>query len=257
MLPDNPLKRSREPWSASRMRLRASRCVPELGLTNLASISMPSLISHIADRRGLLEDLNYLNMEEIKSFCDRRGIPYRIFIRTSEGQCRRTTGIDRKGIILDRVRSYLKTGSIPEPTCFPASVVSSDAVAADIKATDRVMYGQYDKKNVAMMTLLKRLTAGKFKDGAIARILANEFWRQGNAPTYKEYAAKWLQAQAERSRPHPEWAFLADLSAGRDTSDWKQQRTRKARRVLKALGSIKSTAERAIPPARREKRRSR
>ena len=201
---------------------------------------MPSLISHIADRQGLLDDLNYLNMGEIRSFCDRHCIPYRIWIRASDGERRRTTAIDRKGIVLDRIRRYLKTGSIPKPTCFPASVVSSEIVTGDIKATDQLFYGQYDKKNIAMMTLLKRLTAGKFKDGAIARILANEFWRNGKAPTYQEYAAGWLQAQAERSRPNPEWAFLADLSAGKNTTDWKQQRVKKAKRVLKALKSLES-----------------
>jgi hypothetical protein len=206
---------------------------------------MPSLISHIADQQGLLDELNYLNTEEIRSFCDRHCIPYRIWIRTSDGERRRTTGIDRKGIILDRVRRYLKTGLIPEPTCFPASVVSSEIVTRDIRATDRVLHGQYDKKNVAMMKLLKRLTDGKFKDGAIARILANEFWRNGTAPTYQEYAAKWLEAQAERSRPNPEWAFLADLSAGKDTTDWKQQRVKKAKRVLKVLKSLELT----VPPS--------
>lgn len=218
---------------------------------------MPSLISHIADQQGLLDELNYLNTDEIRSFCDKNCIPYRIWICTSDGERRRTTGIDRKGIILDRIRRYLNTGIVPLPTCFPASVVSFEIATGDFKATDRMLYGQYDKKNVAMMTLLKRLTAGKFKDGAIARILANEFWRKGTAPTFQEYAARWLQAQAGHSQPNPEWAFLADLSAGRDTSDWKQQRVKKARRVLKVLESLESTARQAIPADRGEPRRSR
>lgn len=218
---------------------------------------MQSLISHIADPQGLLDELNYLNMDEIRSFCDQHCIPYRIWIRTPDGERRRTTEIDRKGIVLDRMRRYLKTGSIPEPTCFPASVVSSTIITEKIGATDRVLYGQYDRKNVAMMTLLKRLTAGKFKDGAIARILANEFWCNGIAPTYEEFAARWLQVQADHSRPNPEWAFLADLSTGKDTSDWKKQRIKKARRVLKVLESIKPAAQQAIPADRGERRRSR
>jgi hypothetical protein len=207
---------------------------------------MPSLISHIADQQELLDGLNYLNMDEIRSFCDRSCIPYRIWIRTPDGERRRTTDLDRKGILLDRIRRYLKTGMVPNPTCFPASVVSTEIVTGDIEATDRLLYGQYDKKNVAMMALLKRLTAGQFKDGAIARILANEFWRNGTAPTYQEYAARWLQAQAERSRPNPEWAFLADISAGKDTSDWKQQRLKKAKHVLKVLNSLEPKAQRGV-----------
>ena len=215
---------------------------------------MPTLISHIADQQGLLDELNYLNMDEIRSFCDRYCIPYRIWIRTPDGERRRTTDIDRKGIILDRIRRYLKTGIVPGPTCFPACVVSSEIGTGDIKATDRLLYGQYDKKNVAMMALLKRLTAGQFKDGAIARILANEFWRSGTAPTYREYAARWLQARAERSRPNPEWAFLADMSTGKEATDWKQQRVKKARHVLKILNSLEPKARQAVAADRAKPR---
>lgn len=207
---------------------------------------MPSLISHIVDRQQLLDDLNYLNMDEIKSVCDRSGIPYRIWILTSDGRRRRTNELDRKGIILDRLRRYLVTGIVSDPTFFPAKVVSSEAAKVNIKATDRLRYGQYDKKSATMMALLQSLTDGQFKDGAIARILINEFWRNGKAPTYQQYAKKWLQVQTERSQPNPEWAFLSDLSAGKDVTDWKQQRVKKARRVLKVLKSLQQRAYQAV-----------
>lgn len=211
---------------------------------------MPSLIAYIADQQKLLDELNYLNMDEIRSFCDDYGIPYRICILTPDGTRRRTPDIDRKGIILDRVRGYLMTGTIPEPTCFPASVVSSKPPSRNLKATDSLLYGHYDKKSVAMMTLLKNLTEGQFKNGAIARILANEFWRNGKAPTYQEYADRWLQAQRERSRPNPAWAFLSDVAAGRDTTDWKQQRVKRAKGVLKLLRSLEPNAK---PAAKKDR----
>lgn len=52
----------------------------------------------------LLEDLNYLNLAEIKSFCKRHSIPYRIAIETAHGDRRATRDDDKKGVILDRIR---------------------------------------------------------------------------------------------------------------------------------------------------------
>jgi hypothetical protein len=198
---------------------------------------MPSLISSLSkpEQRQLLDDLNYLNMTEIKWFCRQRSIPYKICIETSDSNRVKTREDDRKGVILDRIRNYLNTGRIPEPTCFPASVVCLDKPARNPKATDPLCYGQYHKKNDAMMVLLRKLTGGKFKDGAIARILTREFWTNGIAPTYQEYAAAWLQASRNHQQPNPEWAFLSDRAAGSATTNWKRLRKEKARKVLGIL----------------------
>lgn len=186
-------------------------------------------------QQELLEDLNYLNMGEIKIICKKHGIPYSIWIETEEGARQKTADNDRKGIILNRIRHYLKTGQILEPTCFPADVVCCKSLPKQINATYRLFYGQYDKKNATMMGLLEKLTDGRFKDGAIARILANEFWRKGKAPTYQEYAAAWLKAVENHRRPNPEWAFLSDRSDGKETTNWKQLRNKKAKQILSTL----------------------
>jgi hypothetical protein len=86
-----------------------------------------------------------------------------------------------------------------------------------------------------MTDLLQRLTAGKFEHGAIARILAREFWSKGIAPTYEEFAKAWLIARMEHNRPNPEWAYLSDRTDGKDTANWKQLRKEKARKVLDRL----------------------
>ena len=41
---------------------------------------MPNLLSQLttSERTQLLEELNYMNLEEIRRFCGERGIPYRI-----------------------------------------------------------------------------------------------------------------------------------------------------------------------------------
>jgi hypothetical protein len=67
-------------------------------------------------RQRLLDDLNYLNMREIRVLCERLGIPYRILIETEDGRRRPTKDTDRKPIVLGRIRHYLRRGEVPGPT---------------------------------------------------------------------------------------------------------------------------------------------
>ena len=55
------------------------------------------------ERQQLLDDLNYLNVGEIKSFCQRLSIPYRITIETEDRSTRATSEEDRKGVVLNRI----------------------------------------------------------------------------------------------------------------------------------------------------------
>jgi hypothetical protein len=89
-----------------------------------------------------------------------------------------------------------------------------------------------------MIALLQALTDGQFKNGAIARILARKFWSSGRAPTFREYAAGWLEETRSHTRPNPEWAFLSDRASGRAAADWKKMRAAKAAKVMKLLRQV-------------------
>jgi hypothetical protein len=201
-----------------------------------------SLISHLsrAGQQQLLEDLNYLNTAEIKAFCKKHAIPFAISVATVDGGRTRTRDEDRKGVMLDRVRHFLTTGEILPETCFPFAVVSFDAQREDLAAGDRLLYGQYSKTNRALMAILKELTGGKFKDGAVARILVRDFWSRGEAPTLEVFAAEWIRAAREHTRPNPEWAFLSDRSNKTAGADWKSLRNKKAKEVLAILNRLKA-----------------
>jgi hypothetical protein len=190
------------------------------------------------EQQELLDDLNYLNTAEVKLFCKQHSIPCKIAIETNSGCTRKTNEDDRKGVILKRIRHFLKTGVVLRETCFRAAVVCFDEPPVELAPNDRVFYGQYDKTNHTMITLLKSLTKGKFRDGAIARILAREFWSRGKAPTFKEYASSWEQAARDRGRPNAEWAFLSDRARGTAGPDWKKLRAKKAAKVMKTLKQI-------------------
>jgi hypothetical protein len=201
-----------------------------------------SLISKLSkgEQRELLDDLNYLNISEIKSFCTRHSIPYRIAVETEDGGRRMTKDDDRKGVILHRIRHFLQTGVILKETRFQASVVCFDQLSDNITADNRLFYGQYDKTNRRMIDLLKSLTDGQFENGAIARILARDFWSSGKAPTFREYASAWIHASRGHLRPNPEWAFLSDRASKEAVPDWKKLRRHKASKVLKLLNLITS-----------------
>lgn len=197
-------------------------------------------ISHLrtAEQRQLLGDLNYLNVAEIKSFCKRHSIPYTIAIETKDGKLHKTREDDRKGVMLERIRHFLRTGKVLEETRFRAAVVSFDVLPEQPRAEDRLFYGQYEKRNHALIALLKQLTNGHYKDGAIARILMRDFWSRGKAPTFREFASAWLQASNQHTAPNAEWAFLSDRARHIGTADWKKMRARKAANVIKALNRI-------------------
>lgn len=204
---------------------------------------MGELISELSKReqRELLQDLNYLNTGEIKAFCKKHGIPYRIAVESKDGGWRKTTEDDRKGVMLRRVRHFLRTGGVLPETRFRSEVVCFEAIPEELAAGDRLFYGRYDKSNRAVMGLLKELTGGEFTDGAIARILAREYWSRGKAPTFQEYAAAWLVARKEHSKPNAEWAYLSDLAGKKDVAGWKKMRERKAKEVMKRLGKVRAS----------------
>ena len=67
------------------------------------------------ERARLREELNYMNLEEIRGFCPVRRIPYRIMAESADGKVKATKDTDRKPIVLARVRRYLTTGQVGHP----------------------------------------------------------------------------------------------------------------------------------------------
>ena len=65
---------------------------------------------------------------------------------------------------------------------------------------DRLYYRWYAKELAGVMRLLRDLTGGRFRDAAVARVLAMEFWTRGEAPTFEEFARSWTKAKGEEGR---------------------------------------------------------
>jgi len=87
--------------------------------------------------------------------------------------------------------------------------------------------------------VLRELTAGRFRDDAVARVLAMEFWTRSEAPTLEEFARSWTKAKAKQHQLlTPEYAYLTDLRHHRVGGDWKEVRTAKAKSALETLARV-------------------
>jgi hypothetical protein len=177
-----------------------------------------------------------MNLEEIRSFCWGRGIPYRILAEYPDGKVRATKDTDRKPIVLARIRRYLTTGKAGQPTLIPGRIVRKEGPPARLAPRDRLYYRWYSKEQEGVMRLLRELTGGRFRDGALARVLVMEFWTQGKAPTFDEFARSWTKAT--RLQITPEYAYLTDRKHGRADGEWKAVRKAKAKSALKTLERI-------------------
>ena len=180
-----------------------------------------------------------MNLEEIRGFCSARAIPYRIVVESSDGTVKATKDMDRKPIVLARVRRYLRSGQVGRATRISAQIVREENPPARLGRRDRLYYRWYAKEFEGVMRLLRDLTDGRFRDGAVARVLAMNFWSRGEAPTFDEFARAWTKAKAEERRLlTPEYAYLTDLHHQRAGRDWKALRRAKAKSALKTLARI-------------------
>jgi hypothetical protein len=163
---------------------------------------MPNFLSQLTqgEQARLLEELNYLNLEEIRGFCSARGIPYKIVAEYPNGKVNITKDTDRKPIVLARVHRYLTTGEVGQPTLIPAKIARAENPPALLGPRDRLYYRWYSRKHEGVMRLLHNLTAGRFQNGAVARVLAMEFWTHGEAPPFEEFARSWTKAKTEEHR---------------------------------------------------------
>jgi len=200
---------------------------------------MPNFLSQLtaSEQSRLLEDMNYMNLEEIRGFCSARGIPYKVVAEYPNGKVRTTKDTDRKPIVLARVRRYLTTGDVGRPTRIAADIVREENPPARPGPRERLYYRWYAKEHHGVIRLLRALTAGRFRDGALARVLAMEFWMRGEAPTLEAFARAWSSATTADLLT-PEYAYLTDLKHHRADADWKAVRAAKAKSALKTLARI-------------------
>ena len=188
----------------------------------------------------LEESIWYLNLEEMRTFCQTHDLPMYIHVERADGRLRRTPDRDRKDIVLQRIRDFALRGERSGPTVYVPAVVGQAPLPTRITARTRIHYGQYEKKNAHFVATLQRLTGGEFRLGMIARLVLRDFWTDGVAPTMRQFAEAWMKATAEHKEPRPEGAYLSDLHKGLGRKGWKALRVEKARKAITILDKLVS-----------------
>src|SRR5262245_64706785 len=135
---------------------------------------MPNYLSQRtkSERARLLEELNYMNLEEIRGFCSARAIPYRIVAESPNGKVKVTKDTDRKPIVLARVRRYLRTGQAGQATRISALIVREENPPARLGPRDRLYYRWYARESEGGMGVLRDLNRGRARGGAAASACA-------------------------------------------------------------------------------------
>jgi hypothetical protein len=186
----------------------------------------------------LLEDLDYLELEEIKALCRRWGLPYFVQVEVHEVFCTSLI-MDRRNVLLQRLRHFLVTGAVQPATLFPAAAVSFTAFPEPSQPSDRIHYGQYRRDNQVLMDLLAIVTGGHFRDGPVAQTLLYEFWSNGTAPTVAEFVDAWSSLRPDSSgRQQSPWPLLRNGSQEQEVLRHKVLRSQKARQNLEYLDNL-------------------
>jgi hypothetical protein len=202
--------------------------------------SAPKPLVSAEEEQLLREYVAYLNLEEMAAFCRAHSLPTFIQIERPTGGLKRTGDRDRKDIVLGRILALALEGKRLGPTVYGSNVVSEEPLPARLGSRVRLHYGQYDRGNRDLMSLLRELTDGAFKNGMIARLVLRDYWTAGEAPTLRAFADAWVRAKAAHTEPRPEAAYLADRHRGKAGRDWKTVRREKAALALEILA--KSTS---------------
>lgn len=189
------------------------------------------------EKNELFQNINYMNFSELKTTCDKYKIPYKIHIEVSKNKLKKINDMDRKGIIIKRIKHFVSTGKTQKPTIFPNKVISTFKLPSPLQSSHLILYGEYKNGDKNILYLLKSLTDNQFKFGAIAQEVLRECWSKGEAPSYAKFAKLWLKANKLHTKPNPEWAFLADKNKGFE-GDWKKLRIEKAKKALTLLNSL-------------------
>jgi hypothetical protein len=154
-----------------------------------------------AERKSVFEDIYYLNMAELRRFCDAHAIPYKIHIETGDGRIVQTRDADRKGIVIDRIVHFLSSGEIKEKTVYKRTVIATGGLEEPPAESDPVLYGRYRNHASSILKLMKRLTEGKFEFGAVAQEVLRACWSRNEATTYRDFAGLWEKAAEDTLNP--------------------------------------------------------
>ncbi len=188
--------------------------------------------SNSVDADSLFEDLHFLHVKELKSLCERFGLP----------------ALGKKEQLIKVIMGYVTTGEITEEKPLPAQSCVL-ATAPELKPKSFILFGAY-KNDLKTRLFMKQLVGEHFHFTAYGIAWINDCWKQGKPPTYAEFATFWQEEYSRRlktpAQPKKEWAYITFLqiyrahnpkaSKAEMLAAWKHERQKAVERVWLNLG---------------------
>ena len=165
----------------------------------------------------ILFNLIYLNMNELKSICNKFDISYNIYIQKNNDIIK-TNETDHKIIIIKNLKHFLINNKIPSKTIYKSKIINYNTIV-NLNENDLVYYGQYKTTNKYILILMKRLTNNIFKFGAISQKIIRIIWRKNKLITYKQFAELWMKENIKGIN-YPELAYNEHMKKNGNKDEW-------------------------------------
>ena len=169
------------------------------------------------------ENIYVLSMHELKKICSKLGVDYNIYIETNDG-IKKIYEHLHKEFIIDKIIKVL-SGKKDKKIIYSIDM-QKYAPTDNIKSTDHIYYGQYNTTDKNIKKLLKTLTNGKFKYGAISQKIIKRHWAKNISLTYKEFAKKWLLEYSKGSVNYDELAYNQFMKTNGNVEEWFKKKER-------------------------------
>lgn len=177
------------------------------------------------------ESINYVDVHKLKDFLKKHNLSVK----------------GKKGDIVERIKIYVLTGKKID---IPPIPEISKGINKNIELTPntKILYGEY-KNDLKTKLFMKTLVGEHFHFSAYGQDWMMQKWRQGNPPTYQEFANFWQQQyildKKTKANPKAEWALLNFIQRYLDEhpkanrtkimEEWKKEKSKREKYVLNIL----------------------
>ena len=145
----------------------------------------------------------------------------------------KTSEVDHKETIINNISYYLKNKKVPPKTLYTKKIINFDKLDK-VSKDDFIYYGQYKTTNKNILNLLKELTNGKFKFGAISQKIIRKVWKNNKLITYKNFSNLWSKENEKGEINYPELAYNQFMKKHGSTEKWYEHK----KNIMKELSIL-------------------
>jgi hypothetical protein len=189
------------------------------------------------------ENIYYLNLEELKTLCEKKNIYYKVYYRY-KGDLHESDIFLRKKYILNNILKHIEKKKVDQYV-IPEINVSFDLIdtksndktkISKIKLSDKVSFGKFK-----WTTAKNEIFPENFKP-VLCHFMLYDLWKKNKSFTYKEFIKFYNDNHDKYAKmDHPEWKYISDNRDGnndRQSSDWKAKRTDISKKVIRYISSF-------------------